>query len=142
MCPLSDTQETGTQTDLTADCIDHLVTENAALRKALQYTVGRVNLLQMTEDSLASDDRRIKFYTGLRTYAILLALFNFLERGISHGPRNSLSKFQEFMLTLVRLRLGVPIQDLAFRFGVRWNLETTPWHEPDLFLFFLSLSFR
>lgn len=126
MCPLSDAQETGTQTDLTADCIEHLVTENAALRKELQDAVGQLNVLQMTEDSLTSDERRIKFYTGLRTYAILLALFNFLERGVFHGPRNSLSKFQEFMLTLVRVRLGVPTQDLAFRFGVRWNLETTP----------------
>ncbi|KAH9365560.1 hypothetical protein HPB48_008921 [Haemaphysalis longicornis] len=91
----------------------------------------------MREDSLTSDDRWINFYTGLRTYAILLALFNFLERGVFHGPRNSLSKFQEFMLTLVRVRLGVTIQDLAFRFGVRWNLETTPWRKTDLF--FLSL---
>ncbi|XP_077547622.1 mitochondrial amidoxime-reducing component 1-like [Haemaphysalis longicornis] len=95
----------------------------------------------MTEDSLASDDRRIKFYTGERTYAILLTLFNFLERGISHGPRNSLSKFQELMLTLVRkiespedyfkgscFRRGIKLYASNHVYGVKEDIlsETAP----------------
>ncbi|XP_077551226.1 uncharacterized protein LOC144164850 [Haemaphysalis longicornis] len=64
------------------------------------------------------DRNRVKFYTGLPSFAMLLALFNLLEKSIPSGPRNVLTRFQEMLPTLMRLRLGVPLQDLAYRFNV------------------------
>ena len=37
---------------------------------------------------------------------------------IFSGSSNILTKFQELILVLMRLRLNVPFQDLAFRFGI------------------------
>ncbi|CAN7976321.1 unnamed protein product [Ixodes persulcatus] len=72
----------------------------------------------MDEKSFSNDNARVKFYTGLPTFAVLLTLFTLLETHVSHTSRNSLSKFQELVVTLMRLRLGVPLQDIAYRFQV------------------------
>lgn len=74
--------------------------------------------LEITQASFEQDNNRVKFYTGLPSFAVLLALFNLLETSVSSGPKNVLTKFQEMLLTLMRLRLGVPLQDLAYRFNV------------------------
>ena len=61
--------------------------------------------------------KRKKFYTGLPSFDILKKIFNFVA---PHVKRNSLnlSKFQEFIMTLIKVRLNVPHQDLAYRFDV------------------------
>lgn len=60
----------------------------------------------------------MEFYTGLRSFAMLLAVFELFEGSVQGTPRNVLSKFQELLVTLVRLRLGVPLQELAYRINI------------------------
>jgi hypothetical protein len=45
-------------------------------------------------------------------------VFDFVSVRIMASHRNSLSKFQEFILVLMRLRLNLLEQDLAYRFGI------------------------
>ena len=68
-----------------------------------------------TEAYFRSDDDKVKFYTGLPGFDILMTTFNFVS---PHSTRRSpsLSLFQEFIMVLMELRLNVPIQDLAYRF--------------------------
>ena len=65
-------------------------------------------------DFFKSDDR-VQFYTGLPSYEVLMAVF---EHVVPHVTRRtqSLDRFQEFVMALMKLRLNVPFQDLAYRF--------------------------
>ena len=47
-----------------------------------------------------------------------MGLFTFIESNITHTSRNRLSKFQQLMLAVVKLRLNLTIQDLSYRFRI------------------------
>ena len=81
----------------------------------LRETVGRLTL---NEEFFTKDDETVKFYTGLPNFLVLMHVFNFVAPYISIGTRSTLSKFQQVAMTLMRLRLNLSVQDLAYRFGV------------------------
>ncbi|XP_037560063.1 uncharacterized protein LOC119466118 isoform X3 [Dermacentor silvarum] len=112
-----------TQTDITSSALNSFEGDNQALRAELNEVKGSLRRLQLSKASLEQDDNRVKFYTGLPSYTVLIALFALLESGVSHSANNVLTKFEELVLTLVRLRLGVPLQDLAYRFEVSGLVE-------------------
>ena len=70
-----------------------------------------------TEAYFRSDDDKVKFYTRVPCFDILMTTFNFVS---PHSTRRSpsLSLFQEFIMVLMKLRLYVPLQDLAYRFDI------------------------
>ena len=70
-----------------------------------------------TEAYFRSDDDKVKFYTGLSGFDILMTTFNFVS---PHSTRRSpsLNLFQEFIMVLMKLRLNVPLQDFAYRFDI------------------------
>ena len=89
------------------------------------------------------------FYTGLRNKKLFKCLFEYCNKktgdmhywkGIKQtteftSPREkgnialrSLSLEQEFLLTMMRIRTGIPLQDLAFRFQISLCLvSNTTW---------------
>ena len=81
------------------------------------YAMKNMTIRPFDESYFAEDDAKVRFYTGLPSFDILKKIFNFVA---PHVKRNSLnlSKFQEFIMTLIKVRLNVPHQDLAYRFDV------------------------
>lgn len=71
-----------------------------------------------SEKGFENDDDKVCYYTGLPGWKILLVVFNFLEPCLSSGGHASLTAFQQVLMTLMCLRLNLPGQDLAYRFGV------------------------
>ena len=88
-------------------------------------------------EKFAGDDKKIRYYTGFFTIGVFMACFHFLEKSaremrcwagrrtrsgvrltekVSTGRKLSLEN--QFFLVMVRLRLGLDLQDLADRFGV------------------------
>ena len=63
-----------------------------------------------------SDDK-VRFYTGLPSYQILVSILNHVAPCVSRCTQ-TLDPFQEFIIVLIKLRLNVPFQDLAYRFLV------------------------
>ena len=96
-------------------------------------------------ESIASDDSKVAFYTGFPSYDHLKICFDFLgpaasqliyrdsRRVLDHsnkGRPRSLPPMEEFFLTLVRLRLGLLEQDIAYRFGISQSIVSrifTSW---------------
>lgn len=106
------------------------------------------NILQekcqiLTLNNVKSNQKLFKYYTGFPHYGTFEALFNYLEpkardmkypygeRTVSHqhfvnirrsakkpGKARSLELREEFFMTMVRLRLGIPSADMAIRFGI------------------------
>ncbi len=68
------------------------------------------------ESSFEADDSKVKFYTRLPSFEILKATYEFVKPSVE--TKSLLSSFQEFVLVLTKLRLNVPLQDLAYRFWV------------------------
>ena len=60
----------------------------------------------------------MKFYTGLPSFNLLMTVFSYISAHVINGPRSSLTKFQQFLMVLVKLRLNLATQDMAYRFGV------------------------
>ena len=71
------------------------------------------------EESL-KDDSSVNFYTGLPNLKILKAIFDHVCVTLPSEKALlcKLTKFQEFMLVMIKMRLDSPVVDLAYRFGV------------------------
>lgn len=55
---------------------------------------------------------KVRFYTGLPAYNLLQTVYRNVSAFALRKSRAS-SKFQEFVLTLMKLKLNMPMQDLA-----------------------------
>ena len=95
-------------------------------------------------EKLQNDDSAVKFYTGFPNYSSLRSVYEYLEpklQNISYwrgskshgtskerqewqesstkpGPKRKLSHFEEFIFVLMRLKVGLFLNDLADRFGI------------------------
>lgn len=68
------------------------------------------------KDFFDSDDK-VRFYTGLPSMEVLMVVFDHVSPYVTRQTQ-SLDRFQEFMIVLMKLRLNAPLQDLAYRFSV------------------------
>ena len=71
----------------------------------------------LREDDL-EDSSKVCFYTGLPSKLVLMATFTLISPGIAQQRNSVLSKFDKFVITLVRLRLNLQVKDLAYRYDV------------------------
>ena len=78
----------------------------------------RLKETMMDEDSFRDNDGKVLFYTGFTNWKILFVVFNFVQSHIAATGHTSLSPFQQLLLTLMRLRLSLSVQDLGYRFGI------------------------
>ena len=91
-----------------------------------------IPLVHFSIEIYKNDNAAITCYTSFPTYDHLMACFNFLGEAVQHlkypshssnamirlRQNQSLSPLNEFFLTLCRLKRGLTIQDLAYRFQV------------------------
>ena len=87
------------------------------LKELKANTESQVEQFSLTQESFKDNNNKVKYYTGLPTYATLV-LFNFLSPCVEMGNRNALSQFQQLIVVLIKLRLNLGDKDIAFRFGV------------------------
>ncbi|KAG7240388.1 hypothetical protein INR49_026959 [Caranx melampygus] len=99
-----------------------------ALRKENQALRESVEKMSLTENSLRNDAEKVKFYTGLPNYFVLETVMWLLAPHMDGMKNVKLSKFQQLLLTLMRLRLDLRNQDLAYRFGVKVGTVTRTVH--------------
>lgn len=67
----------------------------------------------LTELSFAGDDEKLRFCTSLPSFEDLYKVYLYVERGHIY-----LCKFKEFIIILVKVRLAVLHQDLAYRLRI------------------------
>ena len=101
------TTSIGVQTDLCMEDIKELETF-----KRSQESKNAV----LSEPCFEADDERVKFYTGLTAMSVLMAVFELISPALPE--RKCVSKFQQRIMTIMRFRLNLSVQDLAYRFGI------------------------
>ncbi|XP_051505666.1 uncharacterized protein LOC127412967 [Myxocyprinus asiaticus] len=98
--------------------INRLLKENRRLKEELSQK-------KMEEDFLKDDDVKVRYYTGLPCFAVLMGVLTQLLPCLPQTGRK-LSPFQMLLSTLMCLRLNLPIQHIAYLFSVaRKTLSTT-----------------
>lgn len=115
------TQTCDTQVNF-EDALKALKKENQALRESVEK-------MSLSESSLRNDAEKVKFYTGLPNFFVLETVMWLLAPHMDAMKNAKLSKFQQLLLTLMRLRLDLRNQDLAYRFGVKVGTVTRTVHQ-------------
>ncbi|TWW80418.1 uncharacterized protein LOC130537818 isoform X2 [Takifugu flavidus] len=100
-----------------------------ALKKENQTLRESVEKMSLSESSLKNDAEKVRFYTGLPNYFVLETVMWLLAPHMDGMKTIKLSKFQQLLLTLMRLRLDLRNQDLAYRFGVKVSTVTRTVHQ-------------
>ena len=74
----------------------------------------------MNDGFLAKDDDgKVKYYTGLPSYKLLQIVYQFVISGLPQSFHSGpCSAFQQFLMVLMKIRLNLGNQDLAYRLGV------------------------
>ena len=78
--------------------------------------------------SLKDNDSKTKFYTGLPTWTLFVRVFNLVSPFIIPS-RTRLDLQDELILVLVKLRLNLPFQDLAYRWEVSISTISRLFHK-------------
>ncbi len=76
----------------------------------------RVKECSLDEDSFKNDDEKVKYYTGLCSWQLLMVILNFIKSDLRQ--HSVLSPFQQLLLSLMKMRLNLAGQDLAYRFCI------------------------
>uniref|UniRef100_UPI00358FBA78 uncharacterized protein isoform X2 n=1 Tax=Myxine glutinosa TaxID=7769 RepID=UPI00358FBA78 len=91
------------------DELQRLITENMNLRSQLQDE-------SISPVSFEQDKDKVKFYTGLPSYITLMTVFSLIEPFIPISNKITMTAFQKYVLVLMKLKMNLHFQDLAYRF--------------------------
>lgn len=100
--------------------LDVSIKEGSLLRDKI------VNLEQKMKDvklinEIRNNDKKTKYYTGLSSWELFQIIFQLILPAIEHCStltKKSISYEEQFLLVLMRLRLNLGEQDLAYRFKI------------------------
>ncbi|CAH3172741.1 unnamed protein product, partial [Porites lobata] len=81
------------------------------------YLVPKSSGYQASDREFFKGDEKVRLYRGLPSYEVLLVIFEHVAPDVTRCTQ-SLDRFQEFVLVLMKLRLNVPLQHLAYRFNI------------------------
>ena len=97
---------------------DQLQKEKDGLRRVYDELKSSVGFMQ---ENFKDDDKKVKYYTGLPSYSVLIALFDYMSKDLQLPSTITSAKksaFEQLVMVLMKLRLNLGDQDLAYRFQV------------------------
>ena len=109
---------------------DPLLCQNLQLKRENRQLLKEIQLLQEEKNQLkeklshtstdvshmATDAAKLKFFTGVPSYAVFLWILSLISAYLK--PMKCVSKSNQLLLTLMKLRLNLTNRDLAYRFKV------------------------
>ena len=99
--------------------------------KMVKYIDHLQKRMKYGAEIIKNDDKATCFYTGLSRYSLFVELFELLKPLIPNkgSVRTNLSLVDEFFGVLVKLRLGVPHLDIAYRLNVTEGAVSKFFHK-------------
>ena len=130
----TDAIDHGIQTDMTCQTISELESDNMA--RMSESSVQRCTIYDR-EMYVGSPDK-VAFYTGVPNVAVLDIIFGMIEEYLT--PNAKLSKYQQMLLCIIRLRMNYLFRDLAYQLNVSVATVQRAFH-CTLDLLYAKLSF-
>lgn len=92
-----------------------LISQNFEISE-MRHKLGNISC---SIESFENDDSRSRFFTGLDSWMHLKIFYESIESDLPpNHSKSSLTKWQSFILTLMKLRLNHSFKDLAYRFDI------------------------
>ena len=112
--------ENENETQTSNDLMDKSLQTDISNENHSLYTLQTENEMRKvgTKKWFSENDEQVLFYTGLPNFKGLQTVFDFLFTVVGENNRAVLSPFQEMVLTLMRVRLNLTINDLSYRFNI------------------------
>ena len=83
--------------------------------------LDEVKLKYNAECELLLLREKVKLYTGLPSYTLLMKVFKFVSHDVPQHNHTTTSKFTQFLITLIKLHLNLHDADIEYRFGIHQN---------------------
>ncbi|XP_067678291.1 uncharacterized protein [Haliotis asinina] len=112
-------KDASSQTD-TSGCKDQVImeVERLTLVEEMLQLHDKVVARSYTMASFHKNQVKVQFYSGFPNFETLKELFDFLLPHMSHLPHLGPTRFELFIFTLIKLRLGIKVKDMAYQLGV------------------------
>lgn len=107
-----------TQTSLTMQHIDMMVEAQENYVLDICNLREELKKKEINEEMFMGDDKRVRYYTGLESFQILMLVFKLVAPYLNECSVSALTKFQRFIFTMMQLRLNLDFHDLAYRLSV------------------------
>ena len=133
---------TASNTDDTESPLETLKETTESLKKEIKESKEEIEKLQQDRKCLREiqnfkspaaimqgDNDQTRFYTGLPSFAVFASLSDLFSGLISPGITGcGLSNSDQLLLVLMKLRLAIPNQDLAYRFRIHVTKVSKIFH--------------
>lgn len=96
--------------------IKSLESECQALRTENILLKDKIKKTSLDQIGLENNDKKVNTLTGIPTYTLLITIFNVITNFLK--PKSDLSPFQQYIMTLMRLRMNFSFEFLAYYFNV------------------------
>lgn len=106
------------QTDLTVESLSKVFKELDFCNSKIYTLKTKLDMLDLSEESFKDEDTKTKYFTGFSNAKILFIIYDVVSPHIPSHHNNLLSKFQQLLLTLMKLRLNLPFKYISYRFAV------------------------
>lgn len=125
---------------LVAEDINKLKLKISDLEQKIQDQEKKILELSYDYESFKNNDKKTRFYTGLPCFNTAKALYELLEKDLPVIHHNTkLSKFQMFLLTLMKLRNNFSFRELGFKFNISESTASHYFHK-CLFVMYCKLK--
>lgn len=110
--------ETGVyvQTDLDMVHLNKLFCDLNFCNSKISDLQGKIEGSELSEESFKNNDTKTLYFTGFPKTEMLFIIFKSVSQYL--GTRSVLSPFQQFLLTLMKLRLNLPFKYLSYKFSI------------------------
>ena len=124
--------EISINTDVTLRDLQELEKKLPVLENEMRILKEKFDHMQFRLANISHDDKMVAFYTGFPSFATMKACFEYLGPAANYlsykeknesdalcsGRPHILPPIEEFFIVMIRLRLGLMEQDIAYRFNI------------------------
>ena len=106
------------QTDINSEHLCRLFDDLKFCNSQIYTLKAKQDILELNEESFKNNDSKTKYFTGFENAGMLFIMYDSISTSLSSHPNKSLTTFQQFLLTLMKLRLNLPFKYLSYRFAI------------------------